>query len=114
MRWQRYLQRTNSVRKKCLDKSAGIEFPEILKTFSHANVSYRYTESLGYGENDAALGGTVELGNAQSTHAYGLVKLNCLSQRVLACSGVENQQNLVRRLRVLIADYATNLLKLLH
>ena len=66
------------------------------------------------GENHAALGGAVELGDDQAGHAQPLVEFLRLRDRILPDGSVEHQQHLVRCARVEAREHALDLLELLH
>src|SRR6185295_19668264 len=65
-------------------EGARVEFAEILGLFTHADVADRNAELARDGDDDAALGRAVELGEREAGDADGLVKLGGLGESVLS------------------------------
>ena len=71
-------------------------------------------QALVDGDDDAALGGAVELGEHDAADVDGLLELLRLAQAVLAGGGVEHEQRLVRGAGQLLLDDPAHLLELAH
>ena len=68
-----------------IDKLVRIEFNQILNTFTQAHAFDRDTKFLLDSKHDAALGGSVELGQYDAGHFDSLGELLGLNKPVLAC-----------------------------
>src|SRR5690606_32622998 len=67
--------------------------------FAHADVFDRDFELVGYADDHAALGGTVEFGKGECIDIGCLGELFALFDGVLAGGGIEHQQDFVGRTR---------------
>src|ERR1700674_4581989 len=73
------------------------ERDEIVDRFANADVSNRQLQLAGNGNGDAALGGSVQLGQHDTVHTGGVHELARLNQTVLSHGRVEHEQHVVRR-----------------
>jgi len=73
----------------------GVEGDEVVDLFAGADEADGQAEFAGDGDDDAAFGGAVELGEDDAGHADGRGELASLSETVLAGSGVHHQEDVV-------------------
>ena len=83
-------------------------------TWPHADVLHRHLELLGDGDDDAPLGGAVQLGEHDAGDAGGLLELLGLDQAVLAGGGVQHQQGLPVAAGQLPVHHPGDLVQLVH
>ena len=92
------------LRRTGLDELVGHEGGQVVGLFADADVFDRQADLLADGDDDAALGRAVELGQDDAGAVDGLGKLCRLADAVLAGGGVEHQQHFVRGVGNLLAD----------
>ena len=103
-----------SILKDGFDILARVEGQEILNLFADADELNRQAEFAGDGDDDATLGGAVELGENNAGRAGALGELARLLEAVLPGRGVNNQQHLMGRPRHFAAGDAAHLVELGH
>src|SRR3569623_253952 len=113
-RKDRTLRLLRLAREQGLDEIAGIEGPQVIDAFADADETDRQLHLLGNCEDDAALGGAVELGEDEAGETYRLVELARLIERILAGAGVDHEQGLVRRGGLELGHHAFDLFELFH
>src|SRR3569833_1855803 len=106
--------RLRLAREQGLDEIAGIERPQVVDAFADADETDRQLHLLGNCENNAALGGAVELGEDEAGETYRLVELARLIERILAGAGVDHEQGLVRRGGLELGHHAFDLFELFY
>src|SRR5580658_2581808 len=99
-----------SISEQCIHKLVRDERPQVLYSFSQAYESYGYFCLLSDSENDAPFGGAIELGQNNTSDAYGLMELFDLVHGVLAQGRVQDYQNLMRGAGIDFADDPFDLL----
>src|SRR6185503_18790658 len=87
---------------------------QVLRLFAYANKMDRYVIAFGDGDQHAALGRAVELGHYEAGHAGRVAEGFHLAERILADSRIENQDHVVWRGGVDLADGAHHLGELVH
>ena len=95
-----------------VDETFRIERSEIVRAFAQADELDGHAELLLHGDDDAALGGAVELGQDHAGDADRFGEHLGLRHAVLAGGGVEHEQHFVHR-QVLFGD-AADLAELVH
>ena len=83
--------------KQRLDKGIGVEWLEVVEGLADADEFDGQVDRLADGDDDAPLGGAVELGQDHAGAADALGEDLGLADRVLAVGGVEDEQDLVGR-----------------
>ena len=91
-----------------------IEGAQVIGLLADADRVDRKAELLGRRDQDAAAGGAVELGHDEPGHSRALAEHLNLGKRVLTGSGVEHEQDVVRRFGVEAAEDAADFRQLLH
>ena len=77
------------------DELVGVEGAQVVDALADADVADRQLQPFGDGEQDAALGGAVELGDDDAGEAHRLVELHGLVEGVLPRGAVHHQPHLV-------------------
>src|SRR5664280_3114674 len=95
-------------------EEVGLEGAQVLELLPHADEFDGDAERLVDGNDDAALGGAVQLGEHDTADVHGLLELPCLAQAVLAGRRVDHEQRLVRGAGQLLLDDPAHLLELAH
>ena len=72
-----------------LGEFRGIEFVEVLDAFADSDETYRHAKAFGNRQDDSSLRAAVELRNCDSGDPDATLKLDCLSQGVLALGCIE-------------------------
>ena len=80
-----------------VDIGLRVEGDEVVDFFAGADEAYGEIEFAGDGDDDAAFGGAVELGQHDSGDASVAPEFAGLVEAILACGRVENEQDIVRR-----------------
>jgi len=83
--------------KECFNEGIGVEFGDVCGFLTEADEFYRYIKLVFDGDNDSAASGAVELGQEYPRNVYRFGEHLCLSDCVLACRGIENEQHLIGR-----------------
>src|SRR5580704_5435996 len=87
---------------------------QIVDALADADEMHRHFELLRDGDQNAAAGGTVELGHDETGDADDLAENLDLRQRVLADGGVEHEQHGMRRRRLDLLHHPHHLFQLAH
>src|SRR6202044_3403466 len=97
-----------------VDEGGGVEGDDVLELFADAGVADREAELVGDGDDDAAFGAAVELGEDDTGDVGGLGEEACLLQTVLAGGCVDDEEGLVRSAGQEALGGAAHLVELLH
>src|SRR5690348_4839761 len=92
----------------------GFEHLQVIFAFADANEVNGKAEARGERNQDAALGGSVELGHHESCQRNGGREGLDLGEGILSGGGVEHEENRVRRGVVELPDHSHDLLELCH
>jgi hypothetical protein len=68
----------NILLKQGLDEFRGVEFFQVIDSFSHANVSDWNFKLFCDSDNDSSLGCSIQFGKSDACHAHGLAEEFCL------------------------------------
>src|SRR6266542_1059185 len=99
---------------KRLHELMSVEGTQVLDLFADADEAHRHLQFVTDAEDDAALGGAVELGEDDTSDVHGLLEAGGLGDGVLAVGGVEHQEHLVGGVGQRLAHHAPHLLELGH
>ncbi len=80
---------------ECVGEVGWVEGAQVLERLACSDQLHRDFQLVGYGEDDAALGGAVQLGEDDAVNLGCLGEGLCLAQAVLAGGGVDREQGLV-------------------
>src|SRR5690606_38058481 len=92
----------------------GVEQVQVVDALADPDCVDRQLEGFGEPDENAALCRSIQLGDDETGDGDHLAERLDLGMGVLADSGVEDQQHIVRRAFVLLADHAHDLLQLRH
>src|SRR5947209_1985052 len=88
------------------DEITTIELFEILQLFASADEACGNSKFVLNGNNNSAFAAAVELGRDQPAQSNSLVKLSCLGERISSSSGIDDQEDFMRRLRIILDQTA--------
>ena len=97
-----------------VDEGVGVEGFDVFGGFTHADELDGDVEGVLDGDDDAAFGGAVELGEKDAGHVDGLLEFLSLGDGGLAGGGIEDQQHFVGGVGNLPGDHVSDLGELLH
>src|SRR5581483_5070508 len=95
-------------------EAAGVEWGEVGDLLPGAHELDWQAELVANGEDDAALGGAVELCHDKARYRTDFGELLGLDERVLAARRIHDQQDLMRGAGKALAGHAGNLAQLFH
>src|SRR5215510_525425 len=104
----------NLVVEEGFGKRCGVERLEVRELFADPDEFNRNVQFIDDADDDASLGGTIELGHDEPRQSECLMKLLCLRHTVLADGGIEDEQDLMRSPFVLAGEHSFDLFALFH
>ncbi len=102
------------LQKQRLDKGIGVKRLKVVQSFADADEFDRQVHGLADGDDDASLGGAIELGQDHAGAADALGEHLGLADCVLAVGGVDDEQDFVRRAGDQSLDDVADLFQLAH
>lgn len=90
------------------------ERAQVIHLLTDTDKADRQTKLLGDGEDDATLGGTVQLGQGDAGHTHRFLELLGLADGILAGAGIQHQHHFMRGIRIEFLHDTHHLLQLLH